>query len=87
MLESQNRLENWFHWWFHWQLTMLRLWKLLKLIYKIIDIDIDVETMIHIVSTQKPVYELKLFIRYELNPSHWVGQVAKTIEIIEKPKY
>ena len=24
---------------------------------------------------------------YELNPSHWVGQAAKTIEIIEKPEY
>ena len=50
--------------------------------YWIIDIKtievktIDIETMIHIVSSIKLIEAL--------NPSHWVGQVVKTIEIIAK---
>ena len=40
---------------------------------------INAETMIHNVSVEIPVDEL--------NPSYWVGQVVKTIEIIGKTDY
>ena len=38
-----------------------------------------IETMNGIVSCNKPIKEL--------NPSHWVGQVVKTIETIRKTNY
>ena len=57
-----NHLYNWYYW---------------VIDTKSIEVkNIDIETMICIVSSNKPIEAL--------NPSYWVGQAVKTIEIIDK---
>ena len=59
-------------WTYHWNY-----WNYWEIDIKTIEVEtIDIETMIHIVSSIKLIEAL--------NPSYWVGQAVKTIEIIEK---